>query len=115
MRIGLARKKASTTAYQAFTLRCLLWRHAFWTCAYPLGIADVSLDDIIDVSSSCLQHWWLACYHFALRTDSNQIHACSWTKLKLFRRESTELMVRYFLSDAAVRTGSTAMEQVESC
>ena len=48
-RIGLTRKRASTTAYQAFLPVNLRKRWIFWNLPYPLGIADVQQRFMIDL------------------------------------------------------------------
>ena len=51
-RLGLTRKRGSTTAYQAFLPRNLARRHAFWTEPWPYGIADVDPVNIIDIDEA---------------------------------------------------------------
>ena len=51
-RLGLTRKRGSTTAYQAFLPRNLARRHAFWTEPWPYGIADVDPADMIDIDEA---------------------------------------------------------------
>ena len=51
-RMGLSRKRGSTTAKQANLPVNLMRRHAFWTMPYPLGIADCRAEDMIDVDEA---------------------------------------------------------------
>ncbi|CAB9525377.1 expressed unknown protein [Seminavis robusta] len=46
--LGISRKRASTTAYQASLPINLAKRHAFWNYPYPTGIAGTSRSTIID-------------------------------------------------------------------
>ena len=48
-RVGLTRKRGSTTAYQALLPRNVFWRWRYWNMAYPLGIADIRQQDLIDL------------------------------------------------------------------
>jgi hypothetical protein len=48
-RIGLSRKKMSTTAYRAFLVENLLKRWIYWTQAYPMGIAGIPCANVIDI------------------------------------------------------------------
>ena len=48
-RIGLTRKTGSTTAYQAFLPINKQKRWMFWNLPYPLGIADIRRQDMIDL------------------------------------------------------------------
>jgi hypothetical protein len=48
-RLGLTRKVASTTAYQAYFPRNLQLRHNYWTMPYPLGMVGIRRRDIIDI------------------------------------------------------------------
>ena len=47
--IGLSRKAGSSTAYQALLPINILKRHNYWNMSYPLGIADISRADMIDL------------------------------------------------------------------
>ena len=47
--LGLTRKKASTTAFQAFLPRNLRRRWRYWNLPFPMGIADVPMSHIIDL------------------------------------------------------------------
>jgi len=51
-RLGLSRKKCSTSANKAFTPRVLALRRLFWTQPYPLGIADVPALAMIDIDEA---------------------------------------------------------------
>jgi hypothetical protein len=51
-RLGLSRKRASTTARQALDPRNVLKRQIFWTFPYPFGIADIHIDDYIDLDEA---------------------------------------------------------------
>ena len=48
-RIGLTRKRGSTTAYQALLPINIQKRWNFWNLPYPFGIADISRHDMIDI------------------------------------------------------------------
>lgn len=48
-RIGLTRKRGSTTAYQALLPINKQKRWMFWNLPYPYGIADIRRDDMIDL------------------------------------------------------------------
>jgi len=48
-RIGLTRKKGSTTAYQALLPANKQKRWMFWNLPYPFGIADIRRKDMIDL------------------------------------------------------------------
>ena len=48
-RIGLSRKKGSTTAYQAFYPENLERRWQYWNVPFPIGIADIRQCRIIDL------------------------------------------------------------------
>ena len=48
-RIGLTRKAASTTAYQAYLPINLQKRWMYWNLPYPFGIADIRVEDLIDL------------------------------------------------------------------
>jgi len=48
-RIGLTRKRGSTTAYQAYLPRNIRKRWIYWNLPYPYGIADIRRQDLIDL------------------------------------------------------------------
>lgn len=48
-RIGLIRKRGSTTARQARLPRNLQWRWNYWNLHYPFGMVGVRREDIIDL------------------------------------------------------------------
>jgi hypothetical protein len=50
--LGLRRKAPSTTCQRAFLPLNLYKRHVFWNHNYPLGRADVRMQDIIDVDEA---------------------------------------------------------------
>ena len=50
--IGLSRKRAAKTARQANTPRVQNWRHNYWNCPLPLGIANVRACDMIDMDEA---------------------------------------------------------------
>lgn len=54
-RLGMTRKRASTTAYQAFTPKNLRLHDMFWTHPFPAGIADVLRKDLIDVDEMAIE------------------------------------------------------------
>ena len=47
--IGLSRKKASTTAYQAYFPENMEKRWNYWNMAFPLGIANIPRSNVIDL------------------------------------------------------------------
>ena len=51
-RVGLSRKKTSTTAFQAFRPHVIQRRIAFWTQPYPLGINDTPRSLLIDLDEA---------------------------------------------------------------
>ena len=50
--LNLTCKKGSTTTYQAFLPINIMKRWRYWNLPYPLGIADVRRDDIIDIDEA---------------------------------------------------------------
>lgn len=48
MKVGLSRKRASSTARQALQPRVQVWRTMFWNQPEPFGIANTPASDIID-------------------------------------------------------------------
>ena len=50
--LGLSRKVASTTARQALDPRNILKRRQFWNFAYPFGVANLHIDDFIDLDEA---------------------------------------------------------------
>jgi hypothetical protein len=52
--LGISRKRASTTAYQANLPINLAKRHAFWTMPYPNGIFGTSLSRIINFDEAAI-------------------------------------------------------------
>ncbi|KAL7490443.1 LOW QUALITY PROTEIN: hypothetical protein ACHAWT_000143, partial [Skeletonema menzelii] len=48
-RIGLTRKAGSTTAHQAYLPINLQKRWMYWNLPYPFGIADIRVEDLIDL------------------------------------------------------------------
>jgi len=53
-RLGLGRKRGSTTAYQAMLPRNLMKRWMYWHLNYPYGIADIPKDDWIDIDEAAV-------------------------------------------------------------
>jgi hypothetical protein len=51
-RIGISRKKSSTTANQALEPRYIYQRQCFWHLPYPFGIADIDVEDMIDLDEA---------------------------------------------------------------
>ena len=51
-RLGLTRKRASTTAYQALRPLNLALRHAFWNRNYPYGRADIPRAHLLDADEA---------------------------------------------------------------
>lgn len=52
--LGLSRKRGSTTARQAVTPRNLTKRFLFWHMPYPIGIADIAPEDMIDLDEAAI-------------------------------------------------------------
>ena len=55
-RLGISRKRGSTTAYQALLPRNLAKRWVYWHSNYPAGVANIPKSDWIDFdecSSEC--------------------------------------------------------------
>ena len=48
-RLGLTKKSGSTTAYQAYLPINLQKRWMYWNLPYPFGIADIRVEDFIDL------------------------------------------------------------------
>ena len=48
-RIGMTRKRGSTTAFQAYLPRNIRKRWMYWNLPYPYGIADIRVEDLIDL------------------------------------------------------------------
>ena len=53
-RIGLSRKRNATTARQAYLPRNLVRRLTYWTQVYPYGIANIRVEDMIDVDEAVI-------------------------------------------------------------
>ena len=51
-RLGMSRKKGSTTAFQARCPVNIALQSAFWLMLYPYGIADVPADTMIDIDEA---------------------------------------------------------------
>jgi hypothetical protein len=49
IRIGLTRKRGSTTAFQAYLPINRRKRWLYWNMPYPYGIADIRVEDLIDL------------------------------------------------------------------
>lgn len=49
-KIELMRKRASTTAHQAYFPRNLMLHKMYFTTYYPTGILDVNINDMIDIN-----------------------------------------------------------------
>ena len=47
--LNLTSKRASTTSYKAYTPRNMMIREQYWGSNYPLGVADVASDDMLDL------------------------------------------------------------------
>jgi hypothetical protein len=65
--LGLSRKKAATTAYQASLPVNIAKRHSFWNDPYPYGINGTSRATIIDWDEAGIfiestNHNWGKCY-----------------------------------------------------
>ena len=50
--LDLRRKRASTTAEQAYTLRNLTLRHSYWNDPPPAGMVGVDVEDLIDIDET---------------------------------------------------------------
>ena len=50
--LGLSRKRASKTARQANSPRVQNWRYNFWHLPLPFGIANVAVEDLIDIDEA---------------------------------------------------------------
>ena len=48
-RIGMTRKRGSTTAFQAYLTINLQKRWAYWNLPYPYGIADIRWEDLVNL------------------------------------------------------------------
>ncbi|KAL7546345.1 hypothetical protein ACHAWF_009691 [Thalassiosira exigua] len=53
--MGMTRKKASTTAYQAFTPENIVKHHRFWTYPAPAGIRGVPRRRLIDIDECAVE------------------------------------------------------------
>ena len=51
-RLGLSRKRGSTTAYQAMLPRNLIRRYVYWNSDYPAGIRNIPRRDWIDLDEA---------------------------------------------------------------
>lgn len=51
-RLGLSRKRGSTTAKQAMLPRNIAIRYTYWNMPYPFGIANIRRRDLIDIDES---------------------------------------------------------------
>ena len=54
MKIGITRKRASSTARQALEPRVQLWRSMFWYAPYPFGVANIPARDLIDFDEAVI-------------------------------------------------------------
>lgn len=50
--LDLRRKRASTTAEEAYSLRNLTLRHQYWNTGPPTGMVGVDVEDIIDIDET---------------------------------------------------------------
>ena len=50
--LNITRKRASTTAVKAYSLRNLTLRHMYWNEQFPRGMVGVGINDIIDVDET---------------------------------------------------------------
>lgn len=48
-RVGMTRKRGSTTAFQAYLPINIRKRWMYWNLPYPYGIADIRVEDLIDL------------------------------------------------------------------
>jgi len=80
-RLGLSRKRGSTTARQANHPRNLQWRHNYWTLPYPFGMVGIRRDDIIDLDEcgvfveSCNRNHGKAAICRRVREEGNYGHS----------------------------------------
>ena len=51
-KLGLTRKKGSTTAYKAFTPANIIRRRLYWTEGWPYGVAGIPRRDLIDIDEA---------------------------------------------------------------
>ena len=86
-RLGLTRKKGSTTAYQAFLPQNLARRQAFGTRPWLYGIADIDRADMIDIDESAFfletTNWGYgkAIVNDQARQAGNYGHSTKWTPI----------------------------------
>ena len=84
-RLGLTRKKGSTTAYQAYLPRNILRRRAFWLEPWPYGIADVPAHDMVDIDEAGIfletanRSYGKAVVNARVRQAGNYGHSEKWT------------------------------------
>jgi hypothetical protein len=86
-RLGLSRKKGSTTARQGLLPLNILRRSIFWHMNYPFGIADVALVDMIDIDEAGIfletanRSWGKAVTGMRVRASGPYGHSEKWTLL----------------------------------
>ena len=86
-RLGLSRKKGSTTARQALIPLNILRRSIFWHMDYPFGIADVAMADQIDIDEAGIfletanRSWGKAVTGMRVRAPGPYGHSEKWTFL----------------------------------
>ncbi|KAJ1440855.1 hypothetical protein B484DRAFT_466010 [Ochromonadaceae sp. CCMP2298] len=84
-RLRMTRKRASTTAYQAFSPRNLARRRLFWSHGPPVGIAGVPIAQLIDMDECAFQlstanrYWGTAYTGVRIRDDGHYPHSQKWT------------------------------------
>jgi transposase len=86
-RLGLSRKKGSTTARQALLPLNLLRRSIFWNLNYPFGVADIAMNDMIDIDEAGIfletadRSWGKAVTGMRVRAPGPYGHSEKWTLL----------------------------------
>lgn len=86
-RIGLTTKCGSTTAYQAYLPINVLKRWMYWNLPYPFGIADIRVEDLIDLDECGLfvetadKHIGKAYVGNRVRQEGNYQKSEKWTLL----------------------------------
>lgn len=83
--LGLARKKSSTTAYQAFTPHNMHRSHLYWNTAYPTGIVGIPRAFFLDLDEcgiwleKCNRKFGKAFAGVHVREPGPYGHAEKWT------------------------------------
>jgi hypothetical protein len=86
-RLNLSRKKGSTTARQGLLPLNILRRSIFWNMNYPFGIADIAMEDQIDIDEAGIfletadRSWGKAVTGMRVRAPGPYGHSEKWTLL----------------------------------